>query len=89
MKACKENTFDLILMDVQMPVMDGMEATAAIRRTEQTTGHHISIVAMTAHAMAGDRQRFLNAGMDGYVSKPIHPRELLEAMESVLAAPGA
>jgi CheY-like chemotaxis protein len=89
LKACKENTFDLILMDVQMPVMDGIEATAAIRETEQTSGHHIPIIAMTAHAMAGDRQRFLKAGMDGYVSKPIHSRELLEAIESVLVAPGA
>ena len=89
LKACKENTFDLILMDVQMPVMDGIEATAAIRQIEQTTGHHVPIVAMTAHAMAGDRQRFLKAGMDGYVSKPIHSRELLEAIESVLSAPRA
>jgi CheY-like chemotaxis protein len=89
LKACKENTFDLILMDVQMPVMDGIEATAAIRQIEQTTGRHIPIVAMTAHAMAGDRQRFLKAGMDGYVSKPIHSRELLEAIESVLSAPRA
>jgi signal transduction histidine kinase/DNA-binding response OmpR family regulator len=86
LKACNESTFDLILMDVQMPVMDGMEATAAIRQTEQTTGHHIPIIAMTAHAMAGDRKRFLNAGMDGYVSKPIHARELLEAIDSVLSA---
>jgi CheY-like chemotaxis protein len=89
LKACKENTFDLILMDVQMPVMDGIEATAAIRQIEQTTGHHVPIVAMTAHAMAGDRQRFLKAGMDGYVSKPIHSRELLEAIESVLSGPRA
>jgi two-component system, sensor histidine kinase and response regulator len=86
LKACNENTFDLILMDVQMPVMDGMEATAAIRQTEQNTKHHIPIIAMTAHAMAGDRKRFLNAGMDGYVSKPIHARELLEAIDSVLSA---
>jgi CheY-like chemotaxis protein len=72
-----------------MPVMDGIEATAAIRQTEKTTGQHIPIVAMTAHAMAGDRQRFLKAGMDGYVSKPIHSRELLEAIELVLSASGA
>ena len=85
LKACKESTFDLILMDVQMPVMDGMETTAAIRQTEQTTGHHIPIIAMTAHAMAGDRQRFLKAGMDGYVSKPIHSHELMEAIVSVLS----
>jgi signal transduction histidine kinase/CheY-like chemotaxis protein len=87
LKACRENTFDLILMDVQMPVMDGIEATAAIRQAEQATGHRLPIIAMTAHAMAGDRQRFLKAGMDGYVSKPIHSRELLEAIESVLSAP--
>jgi signal transduction histidine kinase/DNA-binding response OmpR family regulator len=86
LKACRENTFDLILMDVQMPVMDGMEATAAIRQTEQATGHHIPIIAMTAHAMASDRKRFLRAGMDWYLSKPIHARELLEAIESVLSA---
>jgi CheY-like chemotaxis protein len=89
LEACKDNTFDLILMDVQMPVMDGMEATAAIRQSEESAGTHIPIIAMTAHAMTGDRQRFLKAGMDGYVSKPIHSRELLEAIESVLAAPGA
>jgi CheY-like chemotaxis protein len=84
LKACQANTFDLILMDVQMPVMDGVEATAAIREKERTTGKHVPIVAMTAHAMAGDRMRFLKAGMDGYVSKPIHLQELLEAIESVL-----
>jgi CheY-like chemotaxis protein len=88
LEACKQNAFDLILMDVQMPVMDGVETTAAIRQTEQTTGHHIPIIAMTAHAMAGDRQRFLRAGMDGYVSMPIHSRELFEAIDSVLLMPG-
>jgi CheY-like chemotaxis protein len=85
LKACSESTFDLILMDVQMPVMDGIEATAAIRRTERTTGHHIPIIAMTAHAMVGDRKRFLEAGMDGYVSKPVHSQELWDAIESVLS----
>jgi CheY-like chemotaxis protein len=89
LKAYHETTFDLILMDVQMPVMDGMEATAAIRQTEQNTGRHVPIIAMTAHAMAGDRQRFLRAGMDGYVSKPIHSQELMEAIELVLFALGA
>jgi signal transduction histidine kinase/DNA-binding response OmpR family regulator len=88
LKACLESTFDLILMDVQMPLMDGLEATAAIRRSERGTGRHVPIIAMTAHAMAGDRSRFLTGGMDGYVSKPIHFRELLEAIESVLSAPG-
>jgi signal transduction histidine kinase/DNA-binding response OmpR family regulator len=89
LKACRECNFDLILMDVQMPVMDGMEATASIRHTEQLTGQHIPIIAMTAHAMAGDRERFLKAGMDGYVSKPIHSQELLEAIDSVLSVHGA
>ena len=89
LKALQEHAFDLILMDVQMPVMDGVEATAAIRQAEETTGVHIPIIAMTAHAMAGDRQRFLKAGMDGYVSKPIHSRELLDAIDSVLSAPSA
>jgi two-component system sensor histidine kinase/response regulator len=89
LKAHDESTFDLILMDVQMPVMDGMEATAAIRKAEQSTGRHVPIIAMTAHAMAGDRQRFLQAGMDGYVSKPIHSQELMEAIELVLVGLGA
>jgi two-component system, sensor histidine kinase and response regulator len=75
--------FDLILMDVQMPVMDGMEATAKIRQNETITGAHIPIIAMTAHAMEGDRQRFLESGMDGYISKPVHSRELFEVIESL------
>ena len=68
-------------MDVQMPEMDGFEATAAIRRREQATGRHVPIIAMTAHAMKGDRERCLEAGMDGYVSKPIQARTLYEALE--------
>jgi two-component system, sensor histidine kinase and response regulator len=85
-EAWQQQQFDLILMDVQMPVMDGVEATAAIREREQGNGIHTPIVAMTAHAMAGDRQRFLSLGMDGYVSKPIHSRELFDTIESVFAA---
>ena len=76
-----EQPFDVVLMDVQMPEMDGIEATAAIRRAEAQTGGHIPIVAMTAHAMKGDRDRFLAAGMDGYVAKPVRPHELYAAVE--------
>jgi two-component system sensor histidine kinase/response regulator len=79
----EKQRFDLILMDVQMPVMDGMEATAKIRQKEKITGAHIPIIAMTAHAMEGDRQRFLESGMDGYISKPVHSRELFEVIESL------
>jgi CheY-like chemotaxis protein len=86
LEALQKQQFDLILMDVQMPVMDGVETTAAIRKLEQATGWHIPIVAMTAHAMAGDRQRFLSLGMDGYVSKPINSRDLFDAIENVFAA---
>jgi PAS domain S-box-containing protein len=78
--------FDLIIMDVQMPEMDGFEATAAIREWEKTTGKHIPIVAMTAHAMKGDRERCLAAGMDGYVSKPIRIADLEEAVTQATAA---
>jgi len=87
LQALEGEAFDLVLMDVQMPEMDGLQATRAIREKEQATGGHIPIVAMTAHAMKGDRERCLAAGMDGYVSKPIRTKELLETIES-LAAPG-
>jgi two-component system, sensor histidine kinase and response regulator len=80
----QKQKFDLVLMDVQMPVMDGVEATAAVRLREKTTGAHIPIIAMTAHAMEGDRERFLESGMDGYVSKPVHSRELFEVIDSLL-----
>jgi two-component system, sensor histidine kinase and response regulator len=79
--ALQRDAFDLILMDVQMPDMDGFEATAAIRARERETGGHIRIVAMTAHAMTGDRDRCLAAGMDGYLSKPIDQRSLFDAVE--------
>jgi PAS domain S-box-containing protein len=72
--------FDLILMDVQMPEIDGLEATAAIRAAESDTGRHVPIVAMTAHAMKGDREKCFSAGMDGYLSKPIRADELKQAM---------
>lgn len=74
--------FDLVLMDVEMPVVDGFEATAVIRETEKTRGGHMRIIAMTAHALESDRERCLAAGMDGYVSKPIRADELLKAIET-------
>jgi CheY-like chemotaxis protein len=82
-------TFDLILMDIQMPEMDGVEATRAIRGKEERTGQHIPIIALTAHALEGDRERFLSAGMDHYISKPIHTEEMLEVIEATMAATAA
>ena len=76
-------------MDVQMPEMDGLEATAAIRNLEKTSGEHRRIVAMTAYAMNGDRERCLAAGMDGYLTKPIRPNELTELLDSVRAGSDA
>jgi CheY-like chemotaxis protein len=78
--------FDLVLMDLQMPEMDGFEATAAIREAETRSGTRVPIVALTAHAMRGDRQRCLDADMDGYVSKPIRAFELFEVIDTVVAA---
>jgi len=77
--------FDVALMDLQMPEMGGLEATAAIRHREQVTGKHLSIIAMTAHAMKGDRERCLVAGMDGYVAKPIQADDLFQTIDSVLS----
>lgn len=75
--------FDLILMDVQMPMMDGLEATRILREREKTSGQHVPIVAMTAYAMKGDKEKCLEAGMDGYVSKPISAQELFETIEGL------
>jgi CheY-like chemotaxis protein len=86
--ALRRENFDVVLMDVQMPEMDGFEATAAIRAQERNTGRHVTIIAMTAYAMQGDRERCLAAGMDGYISKPIKPQELF-AMLAGLAVPAA
>ncbi|MGO9269397.1 MAG: ATP-binding protein [Terriglobia bacterium] len=83
LESLEKDAFDVVLMDVQMPVIDGFEATAAIREKERGTGKHQPIIAMTAHAMNGDRERCLAAGMDGYVSKPIQPQELFEAIETL------
>jgi len=76
--------YDLILMDVQMPEMDGFEATAVIREKEKITGTHIPIIAMTAYAMKGDRERCLEAGMDSYVSKPVQAKILFEVIENAI-----
>ena len=76
-----DQEFDVVLMDMQMPVMDGYEATTAIRNREHQTGGHIAIVAMTAEALKGDRERCLSVGMDDYVSKPIAPAELYRSVE--------
>jgi CheY-like chemotaxis protein len=81
--ALARQSFDVVLMDVQMPEMNGFEATAVIRRQEQATGLHVPIIAMTAHAMKGDRERCLEAGMDGYISKPIQPETLYAAVEGL------
>jgi two-component system sensor histidine kinase/response regulator len=75
--------FDVVLMDVQMPEMDGFEATAAVRSSEMGTARHIPIVALTAHAMKGDRDRCLASGFDAYIAKPIHRADLIEALEAV------
>jgi signal transduction histidine kinase/DNA-binding response OmpR family regulator len=82
--AMARQKFDIVLMDVQMPGKDGLEATGDIRANEAKTGGHIPIVALTAHAMKGDRERCLVAGMDAYISKPIRSKELFETMETLL-----
>jgi signal transduction histidine kinase/DNA-binding NarL/FixJ family response regulator len=87
--AVEQRAFDLVLMDVHMPEMDGFDATAAIREREQRSGDHVRIVAMTASAMTGDRERCLAAGMDEYMSKPIDPQRLFTAVEQETAGDSA
>jgi two-component system sensor histidine kinase/response regulator len=82
----ERHEFDLVLMDVQMPEMDGFEATAAIRTKEQRDGGHLPIIAMTALTLKGDRERCLAAGMDGYVLKPIRTQDLFSTIREVMAA---
>jgi CheY-like chemotaxis protein len=77
LKLLQSGSFDLVLMDVEMPNLDGFQATAALREMEKSTGAHIPVIAMTAHALSGDRERCLAAGMDGYVCKPIRLGDLL------------
>ena len=81
LKALKESEFDVVLMDIQMPEMNGFEVTAAIRAAEEAAGGHLTIIAMTAHAMKGDKERCLTAGMDAYISKPIKARELFQMLD--------
>jgi len=79
--ALAQRPFDLVLMDVQMPEMDGLEATAAIRAQEQGTGRHLPIIALTSHAMQGDQERCFAAGVDAYISKPMKVDELYAAID--------
>jgi CheY-like chemotaxis protein/HPt (histidine-containing phosphotransfer) domain-containing protein len=81
LKALKRNAYDAVLMDIQMPVMDGMEVTRAIRREEAGGARHVPIIALTAHAMKEDREHCLNAGMDDYIAKPIRASHLISVLE--------
>ena len=76
--------FDCVLMDVQMPILDGFGATAEIRNRERTSGGHLPIIAMTARAMAGDMERCLASGMDGYLTKPIKANDVFATVDRVL-----
>ena len=82
-EAWETEAFDAVLMDMQMPVMDGLEATREIRAKEQQLGKHVTIIAMTANAMTGDRERCLEAGMDEYIPKPVDVMKLVEVLEKI------
>ena len=84
LRAFEQEPFDVVLMDVQMPNADGLETTAAIRAQEKATGSHVPIVALTAHALKGDQERFLAAGMDAYVAKPLKPDELFGLIDRLV-----
>jgi two-component system, sensor histidine kinase and response regulator len=88
LEALERESFDLVFMDVQMPEMDGMEATAAIRDKEKGTGQHQPIIALTAHAMTGDREKCLAGGMDGYLTKPIRSQQLEQVLEQYASRGG-
>jgi two-component system sensor histidine kinase/response regulator len=87
--ALERERFDVVLLDVQMPEIDGIQTTAAIRQWEQQTGTHLPIIALTAQAMPGDRERCLQAGMDGYIARPIRADALFTAIESLMTPPDA
>jgi CheY-like chemotaxis protein len=87
--ALERQTFDLLLLDIQMPEMDGLEAAGCIRQRETRTGEHIPIVALTAHASQEDRERIFQAGIDGYVTKPVVVNELLTAISGAVTQPAA
>lgn len=89
LNAMAENDFDVVLMDVEMPELDGLEATRAIRAREESTGEHVPIIAMTAHALSGFRERCLEAGMDSYISKPVQPEELFSLLRKVVESRGS
>jgi CheY-like chemotaxis protein len=84
--ALERQPFDVVLMDVEMPDMSGLEITSQIRAREQGSGQHVPIIAVTAHAMTGDRERCLRAGMDGYLAKPLQAPELVEAFAELVPA---
>ena len=84
LKMLGEKKYELVLMDIQMPVMDGMEAVTRLREEERRTGAHVPVIALTAHAMKDDEAQCIAAGMDGYVSKPIDPADLYAAIDRVL-----
>jgi CheY-like chemotaxis protein len=85
LQALEKSSFDAVLMDVQLPVLDGLQTTARIRECEKTTGKHLPIIAMTAHAMKGDREKCLEAGMDEYISKPLNAKHLGETISRVMS----
>lgn len=89
LKALEQRPFDVVLMDIQMPEMDGLQATVAIRDVERITGRHIPIIAMTAFAMSGDKERCMAAGMDRYVSKPLNVQHLYQTIDELSVSPAA